>query len=91
MKHKIEQTEHWQLVGLLALAEAEIDRLKGIEQAIRSVLHVTKEDDEISGTGNPEHICDAIYSGYSVEELLDKLGIELATNGQQVAKKKAVK
>lgn len=72
----ITKEQYWQLTGLLALAATHLSKLEDIEASIRSVLCVEPDDEEVSGVGSPGHISDAIFSGYSVQELLGKLGIE---------------
>ena len=81
MNQEITPEQYWQIVGLMAIAKTGIDRLKEVEQSMRAVLGVTKEDEEISGIGDPHHIGDAIYSEYSVRELLEKLGVTVMRPG----------
>jgi hypothetical protein len=67
--------QYWQTLGLLALAKTHTDSLNAIESALRSVLEVKESDEGKSGIGDPSHIGDALYSGYSTRELFEKLGI----------------
>ena len=75
MIKKVTKQQYWQITGLLALAETTVARLGDLEKSIRSVLEVQKSDEGTSGVGDPQHIGDAIYSGYSPGKLLEKLGI----------------
>ncbi len=75
MTKRVTKQQYWQITGLLALAETAVAQLGDIESSIRSVLEVQKVDEGVSGKGDPQHIGDAIYSGYSVDSLLDNLGI----------------
>ena len=74
----ITEEEYWQIVGLLALAKQCNDRMDDIEASIRFVLRLQKADEKQSGVGDPQHIGDAVYSRYSPDELLEKLGIKRA-------------
>lgn len=75
MTKKITKEQYWQITGLLALAERAVIHLKDIECSIRSILEVRKADEGRSGIGHPGHIEDAVFSSYSVDMLLEKLGI----------------
>jgi len=89
MIKRITQQQYWQITGLLALAETTISRVGDIESSIRSVLEVEKSDEGISGVGDPQHIRDAIYSGYSPDQLLGKLGIAPYVERRKRAAKEA--
>ena len=75
MIKQITKEQYWQLVGLLALAKNLSERLEDIVSSIQNTLQVKEFDCKVSGLGDPEHIRDAVYSGYSPEELLQKLDI----------------
>jgi len=76
MIKQITKQQYLQVVGLLTLAKSNMARLQDIESSIRDVLQVTKSDEGKSGVGDPQHIGDAIYSVYSPDELLEKLGVD---------------
>lgn len=63
---KLKKSEYLQLVGLLALAPKHNDALREIEEAICTIVKV-----EEANTGG--HCGDAVYSGYTADELLKKL------------------
>lgn len=75
MLREITKDQYWQLTGLLFVAQRQVARLGEIESSIRCLLEVRRPDEEISGEGDPSHIGDAIYSDYSADQLLEKLGI----------------
>ena len=75
MISKINKDQYLQLVGLMTLAASNMARLKDIESSIRALLDVNPKDEDVSGIGDPDHIGDSIYSEYSPDELLKKLGI----------------
>ena len=90
MIKRITKQQYWQITGLLALAATTRSRLEYIESSIRSVLEVGKFDEGTSsGVGDPQHIGDAIYSGYSPDQLLGKLGIAPYVERRKRAAKKA--
>jgi len=76
------------LEGLLLLAKEHVRNLQDIEHGIAALVKVTDEDGDKSGIGDPQHIGDACYtgySGYSASKLLAKLGIKREA-AQQKAK-----
>ena len=91
MTKRITKQQYWQLTGLLALAKATVSRLTEIEYSIRSILGVRPADDGKSGVGDPQHIEDAVYSGYSVDQLMEKLGVGLRPVSVQPAPLKTAK
>lgn len=66
----ISTKEYYQLVGLLTLAKEYNNKLKDLEKA---ALLITKEKSEYGG-----HTMDAIYTDYTVDDLLKKLNIEIS-------------
>ena len=75
MISEINKEKYLQLVGLMTLSAANMARLKDIESSMRALLDVSQKDEGVSGVGDPNHIADSIYSEYSPDELLGKLGI----------------
>lgn len=75
MIKELNRTKLSALIGLMYLAKIEMSKLRDIEESVKELLEVEQVDYETSGIGDPEHIGDAIYSEYSVNELLGKLGI----------------
>lgn len=73
---KVNKQQYLQIVGLLALGKVHYGKLQDIEAALKDVLEVNTGDYRRSGIGNPDHIGDALYSDYSPDVLLEKLGIE---------------
>jgi hypothetical protein len=72
------RNEYLQVIGLLALARQAKVQMDAIESSLKEVLKVSSQDYEISGVGDPNHIGDAILSGYTADELLkEKLGLEI--------------
>jgi hypothetical protein len=63
---KLKKEDRIKLVGLLALAPQHNRALRDIERAICDIVKVEKY-------GDAGHVCDAIYSEYDVDTLLDKL------------------
>lgn len=63
---KLKKEDHIKIVGLLALAQQHNRSLRDIERAICDIVKVEKY-------GEAGHVCDAIYSDYDVDTLLDKL------------------
>jgi hypothetical protein len=39
------------------------------------VFEVSADDENRSGIGDPDHLGDALYSDYSADQLLEKLGL----------------
>lgn len=91
MVKQVTKEQVWQITGLLALAREHNNWLKDIELSIRSVLRVNKRDEGTSGVGDPGHIGDAVYSPYSVDELLAKLGIAVQKTTATKRSKKVAK
>lgn len=75
MIKQVTNEKYLQVLGLLTLAGDYYTRLEAVGTSIRNVLEVTTADEDVSGVGSPEHINDALYSRYSVDELLSKLGL----------------
>ena len=77
MKHtdttEITENEKLQLIGLLVLAQAGNERMKDI---LKAVMAITGETD------NCGHSSAAVYSDYTAEELLEKLGITVSANAK---------
>ena len=71
-KTEITETEKLQLIGLLVLAKAGNERMKDI---LSAVMAITGEQ------GDMGHSSDAVYSDYTADELLEKLGITVSANG----------
>lgn len=67
-KTEISKSEYLQLVGLLTLASQHERAMEDIRTA---ALQITGETDDCG------HTCDAIWNGYSADELLGKLGIKV--------------
>ena len=65
----LSREDYYKLTGLLTLAAEHNRALVVIERAARKI---TKEDDDMG------HTSDAIFQGYAVDVLLEKLGIEVA-------------
>ena len=63
VRYKLKRSEYLQLTGLLALGNGHAKSLEEIERAMC----------EITGEEYGGHCGDAIYSGYTVNELLRKL------------------
>lgn len=68
----ISREDFYKLNGLLALAKNHNAALEAIK---RAACEITGESAEDYG-----HTTDAIYEGYSAEELLRKVGMEIAEN-----------
>lgn len=69
-KTEITENERLQLIGLLVLAKAQNEKLKDI---VTAVVAITGETDEYG------HSSDAVYCDYTVDELMEKLGISVTT------------
>lgn len=76
MIKEVSKEQYLQLIGLTELSKTGMRQLKMIQSAMEQVLEVVPEDYETSGLGSPEHIADGIYSEYSTDELLGKLGLK---------------
>ena len=63
---KLKKDDHLKLVGLLALATQHKKALDDIGRAICDIVKVEKWEDG-------GHVTDAIYAGYSADELLREL------------------
>lgn len=63
---KLKRNEYLQVVGLLAIAPKHNEALRDIEEAICKIVKVEKP-------GDCGHVSDAVFSGYSADELLRKL------------------
>ena len=63
---KLKKEDRIKLVGLLALAPQHNKALQDIERAVCDIVKVEK-------FGDCGHVCDAVYSEYDVDTLLDKL------------------
>lgn len=70
MKNTITKNEYYQLIGLLKLGQTYAQKCLDIEKAMNELVG---EKEKFSG-----HCGDAIYSDYSVDELLDKLSIKIS-------------
>ncbi len=70
-KTEITETEKLQLIGLLVLAKAGNERMKDI---LKAVMAITGEKDDMG------HSSDAVYGDYTVDELLENLGITVSAN-----------
>jgi len=70
-KTEITKAEFLQLTGLLVLAKRHNAALKEI---LAAVVEITGEKDENG------HGADGVYSDYSAEGLLDRLGITVSAN-----------
>lgn len=70
---KVNESQFWQVVGLLALAKKAEKQLAYIEEAIADTLGIEGE------YGSYGHISDMVYGAEkkSAEELLKKEGIEM--------------
>ena len=86
MVKQVTESQYLQLVGLLTLASSTLTQLEQVESSINSLLKVDKRRDKKSGVGNPEHICDAVWSRHTADELLEKLGVAEAPK-RKVAKR----
>lgn len=80
MVKELSKEKYWQVVGLLSLAATTLSRLNEIEKSLHCVLEVDPKDEAVSGVGDPEHIGDATHTGYSADELLEKLGVTLLSD-----------
>jgi hypothetical protein len=78
MIKQITKEQCWQVTGLLALAKNMVRQAGEIKDSPRFLFEVGI-DETGSGKGDPQHIEDAVWSGYSTEELLDKLGVTMAS------------
>lgn len=68
--------------GLLLLARRKAREMNEIETALAECLGVKDEDE---GSGNRPyygHVSDAMYSDYTLKELLRKIGAREAKNGK---------
>lgn len=75
-KTKITENEKLQLIGLLVLAKAGNERMRDI---LKSVISITGEKDDNG------HSSDAIYSNYTADELLGKLGITVMPSNDKAS------
>ena len=88
MTKEINSAQKMQLIGLLALARNHNEHLANIEVAARDLLGVTRSDEiDANGIGDPQHIGDAVYSGYSADYLLEHLGISVKPMKKASARK----
>jgi hypothetical protein len=71
-KTEITENENMQLIGLLVLAKAGNERMKDI---LKAVMAITGETEDCG------HSSDAVYSDYTADELMEKLGITVSANG----------
>lgn len=62
---KLKRNEYLQLVGLLAVAQTHVRMVNDIEKAICKIV-----GEKPDGMG---HSCDAIWSNYSADTLLEKV------------------
>jgi hypothetical protein len=69
-KTEITEIEKLQLIGLLTLAKSGNERQQDI---LKAVLAITGETDELG------HSSDAVYSDYTADELLERLGIKVVS------------
>jgi hypothetical protein len=69
-KESISYAEFLQVTGLLVLAKRHMASIDDIEKALRDIIGQAGED---------SHCGDAIFSGYSAEELLDKMECKVRT------------
>jgi hypothetical protein len=70
MKSTITKNEYYQLIGLLKLGQSYNAKCLDIEKAMSEIVG---EKEKFGG-----HCGDAIYSNYSVDELLDKLNLKVS-------------
>lgn len=75
---KLKRNEYLQIVGLLALAPRHNDTLRDIEAAICKIVGEKPNDGG--------HVGDAVYSGYTADEMLEK--IDYQRKREAKAKKK---
>jgi len=68
-KTTITRSEYLQIVGLLTLAS---EHEKQMAQILVSLGELTGETDPRLG-----HCCDAIYNGYTADDLLKKIGLSV--------------
>lgn len=73
-KTKVTQSEYLQLVGLLTLAKTYTSKLEDI---LKLVIKITGEKNDMG------HSSDAVYSPYSVDELIKKLEITVREKEQK--------
>lgn len=70
----ISKEKYYQVVGILSIAQSCMERLTGLELGLADVLEV-REDNDISNYYG--HVSDAIYGGYSVNQLLECLNLKV--------------
>lgn len=70
--HIITRSQYLQLTGLLVLAQRHNDALRDIEKAMYGI---TQEKDHDGNPSECGHTADAVYGGYTAEELMGKIGI----------------
>lgn len=69
---QLNESQYWQLIGLLALSKKHYDQVKFIEEAIADTLGVAEEMDDYYG-----HISDMVWNGVTnADSLLKKLEIK---------------
>ena len=70
---KLKKTDYYKVVGLLALADG---HRRAMEDITKALVEITGEKADPSGSDYYGHVSDAVWSGYSADEMLAKLAAQ---------------
>ncbi|HEV8474632.1 MAG TPA: hypothetical protein VGR82_17775 [Methylomirabilota bacterium] len=77
MKPTITKAEHWQLIGLLALAKHHSARIDDIKASVLTLLELTPAIDHVFNDP-ADHVSDAVYADFDAAQLLHRLKVDVA-------------